>query len=110
MSAVAPPITPGEMAAGEELARELPRLPACPALYQLNMRVRLRALRDELGRTATLDDIPDAELDGIAAQGFDWVYALGVWSTGEAGRQVSRTNPDWRRSFEALLPDLEDRD
>jgi hypothetical protein len=110
MSAVALPITAGERAAGEELARELPRLPAYPALFQLNTRVRLRALGDELGRTATLDDIPDAELDGIATHGFDWVYVLGVWSTGEAGRRVSRTNPDWRRGFEALLPDLQERD
>ena len=54
--------------------------------------------------------MPDAELDRIAAQGFDWVYFLGVWSTGEAGRQVSRSNPEWRHEFAALLPDLEERD
>ncbi|MBV1798895.1 alpha-amylase family glycosyl hydrolase [Siccirubricoccus sp. G192] len=110
MPTVAPPVPAGELAAGEELARELPRLPAYPALFQLNTRVRLRALEGELGRTAMLDDIPDAELDGIAAQGFDWVYFLGVWSTGEAGRNVSRTNPDWHHGFEALLPDLDERD
>jgi hypothetical protein len=26
-----------------------------------------------LGQTATLDDIPDAELDSLAEMGFDWV-------------------------------------
>ncbi|WP_431267697.1 alpha-amylase family glycosyl hydrolase [Dankookia sp. P2] len=88
----------------------LPPLPRYPALFQLNTRLRLRALEAALGRPATLDDLPDAELDHIAAQGFDWLYCLGVWSTGEAGRQVSRGNPEWRREFEALLPDLEERD
>lgn len=89
MAPAAPPITAKEKAAGEELVRELPRLPTYPALFQLNTRVRLRALEAELGRPATLDDIPDAELDRLAAQGFDWVYFLGVWSTGEAGRRVA---------------------
>ncbi|HYZ30645.1 MAG TPA: alpha-amylase family glycosyl hydrolase [Crenalkalicoccus sp.] len=84
--------------------------PAHPALFQMNARLRLREIAAELGRPATLDDIPDAELDRLAAQGFDWLYALGVWSTGEASRQVSRTRPDWRAGFAALLPDLEDRD
>jgi hypothetical protein len=102
--------TPATASAAEASARALPQLPLYPSLFQLNTRVRLRALEAGLGRPATLDDIPDAELDHIAAQGFDWVYALGVWSTGEAGRQVSRTNPDWRREFQALLPDLEERD
>lgn len=34
-----------------------------PSLYQINTRVRLTALSRELQRPATLDDIPDAELD-----------------------------------------------
>src|ERR671933_1902527 len=99
------PITGPVTAAGE-----LPRPPLYPALFQLNTRVRLRALEDMLGRPATLDDIPDAELDHIAAQGFDWLYCLGVWSTGEAGPRISRSNPEWRHEFQPLLPDPEERD
>ena len=95
---------------GEAGIDEMPRLPLYPSLFQMNTRVRLRELETTLGRPATLDDIPDAELDRIAAQGFDWVYCLGVWSTGEVGRQVSRSNQEWRREFEALLPDLDERD
>jgi len=110
MAAVASLITAEERARGEELARELPRPPAYPALFQLNTRVRLRALEAELGQPATLDDIPDTDLDHWGGQGFDWVYFLGVWSIGEARRRVSLTQPDWRRGFEALLPDLEERD
>jgi hypothetical protein len=37
--------------------------PRYPSLYQINTRVWLTALSRPLGRQATLDDIPDAELD-----------------------------------------------
>ena len=71
-----------------------------PSLYQINTRVWLTERSRALGRPATLDDIPDAELDDLGATGFDWVWLLGVWQTGPAGRQVSRTNPEWRREFQ----------
>ena len=40
-----------------------------PSLYQINTRVWLTELSRALGRRATLDDIPDAELDRLAAAG-----------------------------------------
>ena len=63
-----------------------------------------------MGRPATLDDIPDRDLDWIAAKGFDWVWLLSVWQTGLGARHISRTNPEWRREFEETLPDLQDED
>ena len=84
--------------------------PRYPALYQVNTRVRLTELSQSLGRTATLDDIGDTELDRWAALGFDWIWLLGVWQTGPAGQRVSRSQPDWRREFERTLPDLRDED
>ena len=63
-----------------------------------------------LNRRATLDDIPDDALDQLAAKGFDWIWFLSVWKTGELGRKVSRENPDWRHEFEETLPDLSDED
>ena len=81
-----------------------------PSLYQINTRVWLTALSCTLGRRATLDDIPDAELDRLAEMGFDWVWFLSVWQTGLAGRQVSRSNPAWRKEFEETLPDLREED
>ncbi len=41
-----------------------------PVLYQINTRVWLRELADNLGRPATLADIPDVFLDQVAAKGF----------------------------------------
>ncbi len=84
--------------------------PQHPALYQINTRVWLTELSRALGKRATLDDIPDAELDRLAEMGFDWVWFLSVWQTGPAARAISRANPEWRCEFAVTLPDLEDED
>ena len=86
------------------------RDPLYPSLFQINTRVWLTERARALKRAATLDDIPDSALDRIAELGFDWVWLLSVWQTGPAGRQVSRTNPEWRKEFQQTLPDLTDDD
>ncbi len=84
--------------------------PRHPALYQINTRVHLTARSRALGRAATLDDIEDADLDRLAALGFDWIWWLSVWQTGTAAQRVSRADPVWRRAFEQTLLDLRDED
>src|SRR5579862_1190739 len=84
--------------------------PRYPSLYQINTRVWLTELAQRLGRPASLDDIPDAELDRLAALGFDWIWLLSVWQTGPAAQQISRTNPEWRKEFQETLPDLREED
>jgi hypothetical protein len=86
------------------------RAPLYPSLYQINTRVWLTELSRALGRPATLDDIPDAELDRLAKMGFDWIWLLSVWQTGPAAQQVSRSNAGWRKEFQETLPDLRDED
>ncbi len=81
-----------------------------PSLYQINTRVWLTELSRSMGRPATLDDIPDAELDRLSELGFDWIWLLSVWQTGPGAQQVSRSNPEWRREFQETLPDLRDDD
>jgi len=81
-------------------------LPLYPFLYQINTRILL----GEIGPRATLEDIPDALLDRVAALGFDIVWMLGVWQTGAAGRNVSRTQQDWRKGYPQDLPDVTDED
>ena len=46
-------------------------LPRYPSLYQINTRVWLTELSGGVGRRATLDDIPDSELDRFAAMGLE---------------------------------------
>ncbi len=77
-----------------------------PLLYQVNTRVSLYERGQEIGRPATLDDLTDAFLDDIAARGFDWVWMLGVWQTGEASRAVSASNPAWLAEYRDALPDV----
>ncbi len=81
-----------------------------PSLYQINTRVWLTELSEDLGRPATLDDIPNTELDRLAGMGFDWIWFLSVWTTGEQGRKVSLENPAWRHEFEQTLPNLKEED
>src|SRR5512133_2852596 len=81
-----------------------------PSLYQVNTRVWMKALSEKLGRAATLDDIPDAELDKLAAKGFDWIWLLSVWQTGKKGQEISRSNPGWLKEFHDTLPDLNEED
>jgi hypothetical protein len=81
-----------------------------PALYQINTRVWLTELSEAIGRQATLDDIPDPELDRLAEMGFDYIWFLSVWTTGEAGRDISRLHPGWRADFVRTLADLREED
>jgi hypothetical protein len=67
--------------------------PRYPALYQINIRVWLTGLSHGLGRRATLDDIPDTELDRLAERGFDWVWLLSVWQTGPASPRCHTWSP-----------------
>ena len=86
------------------------RSPACPALYQISTRAWITALGETLGRPATLNDVPEAELDELAAQGFDWVWLLSVWETGIAGPRIVLQNDAWCRELRTILPDLRDED
>jgi hypothetical protein len=84
--------------------------PRYPSLFQINTRVRLTQISTDLNRPATLDDIPDAELDQLAEDGFDLVWFLGVWQTGEAGRRISASVPELRAEYQRVLPDLQEAD
>ena len=70
----------------------------------------LLEISQALGRAATLDDLDDDILDRLAHGGFNWLWPLGVWQTGPEGQAISRNHPEWRREFEALLPDLAEQD
>lgn len=85
-------------------------VPRYPSLFQVNTRVRLTELSAALGRSATLDDVTDSELDDLALAGFDFVWFLGVWQTGEAARRVSRSNPEWLAEYQRVLPDFTEAD
>jgi hypothetical protein len=77
-----------------------------PTLWQVNARTTVQ----RLGASATLDDLDDARLDALVPAGVDWLYLLGVWQTGPAGRAISRHHPDIRRACQDALADVTDDD
>jgi len=81
-----------------------------PLLCQVNTRVLMTEWSQKLERNATLDDIPDSELNRLASFRFDWVWMLSVWQTGKEGQRISRQNPGWRKEFEETLFDLKEED
>jgi glycosidase len=81
-----------------------------PSLYQVNTRVWLTELSSQQGRSATLDDIPDHEIDKFKDAGFDWIWFLSVWTTGREGQRISRENSGWRKEFQETLTDLKEDD
>lgn len=85
-------------------------VPQFPSLFEINTRVWLRELSALTGSHMGLADVPDGELDALAALGFDWVWLLSVWETGTAGRRTSQAPGALKEDFERVLPDLTDDD
>jgi hypothetical protein len=81
-----------------------------PVMYELNTRVYLFERSRTLGRPATLDDMPDQFLDELATRGCEWLWLMGVWQTGQAGRTIARTHGDIRNACARALSDLSDED
>jgi glycosidase len=80
--------------------------PRHPSIYEINTWVWL----GELGRGVTLDSVPEAEWDAIAALGFDAVWFMGVWQRSPAGREVAARNADLQADFRRALPDFRGED
>jgi hypothetical protein len=81
-----------------------------PTLYQINTRIWLGNLSQQKNHQVTLGQVPESEIDRFASLGFDWIWLLGVWRTGDIGRQIASQHPDLRREYLATLPDLEEED
>lgn len=76
-----------------------------PLIYQVNTRVWLYELSGRLGRPAKLDDIPEEFLERMVKLGFGWVWLLGIWKTGPAGRRVSAGETSRRQACKEALGD-----
>ena len=60
-----------------------------PVLYEIHTAVWLTELSVQAGRPLSLATVPDAELDAIAAAGFDGVWLMGVWQRSAAARALA---------------------
>ncbi len=55
-------------------------------------------------RLVTLENVPAAEWDRIAAAGFDYVFLMGVWKRSSIGREIARTHARLVREYNRVLP------
>lgn len=80
--------------------------PKKPFIYEINTWVWLDELSRQEGRSLTLDTIPEAQWDRIAALGFDTVWFMGVWERSPEGIRISMANEGLIADFRRALPDF----
>lgn len=86
-------------------------MPRYPSLLEVNTRPWLRSLSPDPARPIGLAGVPDAVLDGVQRQGFDWIWLLSVWRVGPLSRAVSREKgTPWYDECRRALPDLTEAD
>lgn len=79
-------------------------------MYEINTRVLLNELSQASGSQVTLGTIPDKVLDEWAALGFDAIWMMGVWTTGDMGLDIARTHAGLLEDYRRVLHDFSDAD
>ena len=79
-------------------------------LFQINTRQLVRQVGEGLGRPATLADVPDGLIARWAELGYEAVWLMGAWTTGEEGRRISATDPMFTAHHGGVLPDWTEAD
>lgn len=80
---------------------------ANPIVYEINTWVWLNQLSRKYDRNVTLADVPENELEELAAWRFDAVWLMGVWHRGQATR-MSALN--YLHEYRQALPDISEAD
>jgi len=60
-----------------------------PLVYEINTRCWLSSLSESFGRTLTLAEVPEGQLEFWRDLGFTHIWLMGVWRTGACSRQHS---------------------
>lgn len=76
-----------------------------PLIYEINTRVWLRELSSKLGQNITLADVPESEFQRWRDCNFDAVWLMGVWQTGEKGREIATGHAGLQQDYYRTLPD-----
>ena len=75
-----------------------------PLLYEIHTRCWLRRLSAEIGRTITLANVPEIELDRWSRWGLTHLWLMGVWTSGPRARALALAEPHQRRAYDDALP------
>ena len=68
---------------------DITRWPEHPLLFEINTWPWLREFSTAAGARITLADVPQPELERIAALGFDGVWLMGVWERSPRAREIA---------------------
>lgn len=80
---------------------------ANPIIYEINTWVWLRGLSQKYDRVISLANVPTAEVEALAAWGFDAIWLMGVWHRGPASRQSAL---NYIHEYRQALPDISEAD
>src|SRR5690349_5928022 len=75
-----------------------------PHLLEISAWPWLERLSRGAGRFITLADVPSASWDGIAQDGFDCVFLMGVWRRSIVGREIALSEPALVAEYDRVLP------
>lgn len=75
-----------------------------PLLYEVFARVWVAEASERAGTRVHLGTLPDAELDRLAAAGFDHLWLMGVWTTGTIGPDIARAHDGVQRDLDVMYP------
>jgi hypothetical protein len=81
-----------------------------PILFEVNIRVLLNEVSARERKRVTLGTLPDRILDEWAGLGFDAIWLMGVWTTGEISRSIARTHEGLLAEYRNVLPDFTEDD
>ncbi len=84
--------------------------PKNPSLYEINAWAWLEQLSRQAGQFVTLGSVPQAQLERVAAYGFDGIWLMGVWQRSVDGRRVAREHAGLQGEYQRALPDYSDDD
>ena len=81
-----------------------------PLIYNLDARVHLRQLSQEIGRTITLAEVADAEIEKWSASHFDAIWLLGAWEPSKQSRLLALNSLHMTDESTTLVPDWKSDD
>jgi hypothetical protein len=75
-----------------------------PHLFEICAWPWLKRISARENRRVTLDNVPAADWDAIAAHGFTQVFLMGVWRRSVLGRELARQDAALRADYDRALP------
>lgn len=81
-----------------------------PHLMEINAFFFISRMSEKYGRKLTLSTIPVDEWMRFAAQGFEYVWLMGVWRRSPGSRAHAVKEPNLCRAYDMILPDWKKED